>query len=180
MLGVPDRMPTSLLLSLPLGLAMTQLALTAAGLTVAVCATAPVTACPVCGQLSSRIHSRYQRTVADLPCAGRRVQLQLQVRKFFCDTSACPRKIFTERLLPFVHPWARMTTRLCQSIEALGLATCGELGVRLGKRLGIQTSPTTILRRVMAVPTPPPGPVSALGIDDFARLARPEVWHDAG
>jgi transposase len=63
-----------------------------------------------------------------------------------------------------------MTTRLGQAIEVLGLATCGELGARLGKRLGIQTSPTTILRRIMAVPTPPPGAVSALGIDDFALL----------
>jgi transposase len=40
----------------------------------------------------------------------------------------------------------------------------------LGMRLGIQTSPTTILRRIMAVPTPPPPAVSTLGIDDFALL----------
>jgi hypothetical protein len=37
--------------------------------------------------------------VADLPCAGFRVQLILHVRRFFCDTADCIRKIFTERNL---------------------------------------------------------------------------------
>jgi len=61
-----------------------------------------------------------------------------------------------------------MTTRLSQMLQALGLATCGELGTRLSGRLGIHTSPTTLLRRVMALPTAPPGPVSILGIDDWS------------
>lgn len=29
-------------------------------------------ACPRCGTLSSRVHSRYVRTVADLPCTGKK------------------------------------------------------------------------------------------------------------
>jgi transposase len=124
--------------------------------------------CPLCFQPAMRIHSRYTRVVADVPCGGFQVQLVLHVRKFFCDTSNCPRKIFTERLPVFVHPWARMTTRLCQMLQALGLATCGELGTRLAGRLAMHTSPTTLLRRVMALPTAPPGPVLILGIDDWS------------
>ena len=124
--------------------------------------------CPLCFPPAMRIHSRYTRLVADVPCGGLQVHLVLPVRKFFCDTPECPRRIFTERLPLFVQPWARTTTRLGQMLQALGLASCGELGTRLAGRLGIHTTPTTLLRQVMAVPTPPPGPVSSLGIDDFS------------
>jgi transposase len=124
--------------------------------------------CPLCFQPATRIHSHYSRMVADVPCGGLQVQLVLRLRKFFCDTSECPRKIFTERLPLFVQPWARMTTRFSQMLQALVLASCGELGTRLAARLGMHTSPTTLVRQVMALPTAPPGPVSSLGIDDFS------------
>src|SRR5438105_14203796 len=58
-----------------------------------------------------------------------------------------------------------MTTRLSQTIEAIGLATSGELGSRFAPRLGIVTSPTTILRRTMSLPTQRSEAVSHLGID---------------
>ena len=106
--------------------------------------------------------------MADVPCAGRRVQLILHVRKFRCATVSCPRKIFAERLGPFVETWARKTTRLRHAIEAIGLSTCGEGGARLAARLAIATSPTTMLRRIMALPLPPVETVTHLGIDDFA------------
>ena len=57
----------------------------------------PSMPCPECQQPSARIHSCYQRMVADLPCAGRNVILALTLRKFVCGTSTCPRKIFTEK-----------------------------------------------------------------------------------
>src|SRR6266851_9379140 len=97
--------------------------------------------CPLCHGPTQRRHSHYTRVVADLPCAGFRVQLILHVRKFFCDTASCRRKIFTERLPAFVEPWARTTVRLRQVLQALGTATCGELGARLATYLGIHTSP---------------------------------------
>src|SRR5690348_8682705 len=101
----------------------------------------------------------FSRFVADVPCAGRRVQLVLRVRKFRCDTASCPRKIFAERLGPFIEAWARKTTRLREEIEAIGLSTCGEVGARLASRLAIATSPTTILRRIMGLPLPVVGTV---------------------
>ena len=112
---------------------------------------------PLCQERATRIHSRYQRTVADLPCGGRRVRLVLTVHKFFCDQPTCPRKIFTERLPTFVRPWAQMTLRLCAALQAIGLASCGEVGARLGAKIGMPVSPTTVLRQVMALPTPPAG-----------------------
>ena len=73
-----------------------------------------------------------------------------------------------ERLPAFVLPWARLTVRLCEADQSLGLATCGELGTRLAERLAIQTSPTTILRRIMVLPTAAREQVLELGIDDFS------------
>jgi transposase len=123
--------------------------------------------CPLCGRSASRIHSHYRRQLTDMSCAGRRVHLLLQVRKFFCDETSCPRKIFTERLAPFIRPWARVTTRFFQAMEDIGLATSGMLGARLGDRLGMHASWMTILRRVMACPSASVEQVVQLGIDDF-------------
>ena len=124
--------------------------------------------CPLCGANASRVHSSYSRQIADVPCGGQRVRLLVQVRKFFCDVTSCARKIFVERLTPFVEPWARVTARLYQIVQALGLATSGMLGARLAERLVIQVSWMTILRRIMAHPTTPVEQVSQVGIDDFS------------
>jgi transposase len=61
-----------------------------------------------------------------------------------------------------------MTKRLTQAIEAIGLATSGELGSRFAPRLAIVTSPTTILRRTMSLPAEEGDTVSRLGIDDWS------------
>src|SRR5947209_14235883 len=68
------------------------------------------TSCPLCGTAAHRIHSRYSRRVADLPCAGRQVTLRLTVRKFFCPNPACPRHIFAEQFPDLVPSYARLTT----------------------------------------------------------------------
>ncbi len=86
--------------------------------------------CPLCGTSASRIHSHYSRQLTDMPCAGQRVRLILHVRKFFCDVTTCARTIFTERLAPFIQPWARVTTRLFEAVENIGLAPSGMLGAR--------------------------------------------------
>lgn len=124
--------------------------------------------CPLCGTAARRVHSRYCRQVADPPCGGQRVRVLVQVRKYFCEMMACARKIFVERLMPFAAPWAHVTTRLYQIVQVIGLATGGRLGVRVTNRLSIQTSKTTILRRIMALPTELVGQVVQLGIDAFS------------
>ncbi|GHO57699.1 hypothetical protein KSB_61740 [Ktedonobacter robiniae] len=95
------------------------------------------------------------------------MRLFVHVRKFFCDETTCARKIFAERLSFFADPFARMTKRLFQIVQIIGLATGGRLGVRVTDRLVMQTSRQTILRRIMALPTDPVGQVIELGIDDF-------------
>jgi len=50
---------------------------------------------PRCARPARRIHSHYERTLADLPWAHYRVRLQLRVRKWFCQNPPCVRRIFT-------------------------------------------------------------------------------------
>src|SRR5215216_5367105 len=66
------------------------------GLTILVAAEATDVRCPVCGEPAERIHSRYARTLADLPWAGVAVRVRVQARRFFCDNPTCPRSIFAE------------------------------------------------------------------------------------
>src|SRR5207244_5432308 len=110
----------------------------------------------------------YVRTVADLPCGGRRVILRLSVRKFVCGTPACPRQIFTERLPDLVQSYARITNRLRDALVALGLATSAEVSERLAPQLSMLVSAPTLLRRLRAVACPPPKSVRILGADDWA------------
>ena len=156
------------LLPLPEGMLIDQIQITEDGLVITVVATHPTSCCPLCSLASSSMHSHYRRMLRDAPCAGRRVQLLLTVRKFYCRNPSCQRKVFTERLPAFVEPWARTTIRHCQQITSIGLATCGKGGARLAARLGIQTSRQTILCRIMDLPNVSTGSVVFLGIDDFS------------
>ena len=104
---------------------------TAAQITLQVRSTQTSVPCPLCASPARRIHSWYERTLADLPWAAYRVRLQLCVRKWFCRNRACRRRIFTERLPTVTAPWARRTLRLAQRWIALGVALGGTAGVRL-------------------------------------------------
>ena len=143
------------LLGLPEGLEVVSSDVTDQEITLTVVSTRQNPCCPLCGSSASRVHSQYHRHLTDMSCAGRRVRLILHVRKFFCDEQTCVRKIFTERLVPFIQPWARVTTRFFQAMEDIGLATSGMLGARLGKRLGMPASWMTILRRSVSSPKKP-------------------------
>jgi transposase len=54
--------------------------------------------CPGCGGESARVHSRYDRTLADAAVAGRRVEIRLRVRRFFCDGQGCRVRTFAEQV----------------------------------------------------------------------------------
>ena len=56
--------------------------------------------CPGCSHPSSRLHSSYPRRLADLPWQGRRVQVEVQVRRLRCGRPGCAHRIFAVRLAP--------------------------------------------------------------------------------
>ena len=72
------------LLGLPEGIVVDQINITENGLLIEIVATSPTSCCPLCSEPSSSIHCHYRRVLRDAPCAGRRVQLVLTVRKFSC------------------------------------------------------------------------------------------------
>ena len=123
--------------------------------------------CPACGSASRRVHSRYRRTLADLPLGGRPVQLRLLVRRFRCDRATCSCRIFTERL-EAAAPWARRTARLDEIVHHLGLALGGRPAASFARRLRLPVSNDTLLRLVRRRGTPAFAPPQVIGIDDWA------------
>ena len=156
------------LLGAPEGSCLVRACLDVEQLTVHLAITAPTAACPVCGSDARRVRSRYTRRLDDLPCLGRRVRLRVAVRRFVCPRSDCPRRIFAERLPGFAAPRARTTDRLRQTQTDIGSSLGGEAGSRLAARMGMATSPDTLLRRVKRLKYEPAGPPRVVGIDDWA------------
>jgi transposase IS204/IS1001/IS1096/IS1165 family protein len=84
---------------IPAGLSVVQVLPAPDRVTIVTVPTSSEGACPLCGGLSGRVHSRYTRTLADLPWQGRAVAVRVRARRFRCATAGCPRRIFTERLI---------------------------------------------------------------------------------
>jgi transposase len=137
-------------------------------LTLGIATTHPGASCPACGDESQSVHSRYTRHLAEEPAFGRRVRLQMNLRRFLCHNSGCPRRVFVEPLGGLAARHARTTTRLAQAHLAIGLALGGEAGARLAEKTAMPTSPDTLLRRVkQAGARSSPSP-RLVGIDDWA------------
>lgn len=124
--------------------------------------------CPLCLTTTQRIHSRYQRTLADLRCVNFSLSFVLQVGKFFCDNAACQRRIFTERLPHVAAPWARKTRRLVERLQAIGLALGGAAGARLAHQIGAVACGSTLLNHLKQLWLPKLEAPKVLGVDDFA------------
>lgn len=167
--SLPELVTLLLPLAAELRFEALEMETTADVLTLVVASIQATSRCPSCHQPATRIHSRYMRTIADLPWSALAVRFRLQVRRFFCPTPGCSHRIFTERLPCLVAPWARRSARLAQQQTALGLELGGEVGTRVGQRLALPASPDTILRLVHRSPLPERPTPSALGVDDFAK-----------
>jgi transposase len=137
-------------------------------LTLNVSSTQTLVQCPLCASPTTRIHSRYERTLLDLPCVNYSLTLVMQVSKFFCDNSDCKRRIFTERIPEVTLPWARKTSRLGQKLQTIGLALGGAAGARLCYQLGIVACGSTLLNHLKKLSLPTFEVPKILGVDDFA------------
>ena len=129
--------------------------------------TRPRARCPSCGGRSGRVHSRYRRTVADLPRHGVPVTLSVRARRFFCDEASCERRIFCERL-PDVAAHARKTERLEEALLAIVLELGGRSGARLAAELGLVVGRDALLSRAKGIRPDDAATVRVLGVDDFA------------
>lgn len=151
------------------GLHLDAFSLTGERINLIVTTTRRTARCPLCQCRSRRVHSRYTRTLADLPWNGHRVYLQIRARRFYCCRSRCRRRIFCERLPILAPAHGRRTLALQQTLESLGFALGGRPGERLAPTFGIVTSRMTLLRLVRAAPDPHPPTPRILGVDDWAK-----------
>ncbi len=153
---------------LPEGLHLESLSIGSGRVGISASSGAKKSRCPVCGRASSRVHSRYSRTVSDLPWHGISVELEVRARRFFCDEPSCERRIFCQRL-PDVAARARKTSRLDAALLAIVLELGGRAGARLAAELGLLAGRDALLRRAKGAPLPDlGGKVRVLGVDDFA------------
>lgn len=138
------------------------------GIVLGVRSTAEDGSCPDCQTGSSRVHSRYQRTVKDLPVSGIPLTLRLHVRRFFCDNPGCGRKTFTEAVPDLALPFARKTVRLTGLLRQLGFASGAEEGARVATVLKMACSADTLLRLIRRTALAPHATPTHLGVDDWA------------
>lgn len=131
----------------------------------AISSTAP---CPQCGTPGSRIHSRYQRTIADVAFGRRHLLLKLLVRKWICREASCTQLIFAERFPGLVRRYARMTDRLVEALQSVGVTTNGADAARILSALGMPTTAKTVIRHVLHLPLPSEGSISKVGVDEWA------------
>ena len=153
----------------PSGLAIESVSDSFDSIIIAVRAESGVAECPLCGARSSRIHSRYDRQAADLPCAGKEIRLRVITRRFICEVPNCRRRIFAERFGDDVLPSrSRRTARLDCIVHHLGLVLGGRPAASFAKRLMLPVSNDTLLRVVRRRTALRTDPLTVVGIDDWA------------
>src|SRR5215208_7147693 len=138
-------MDASTLLADPTSILLEKIIQHHSSLTLVVKATQPRPECPRCHRPSTRVHSYYTRTVADLPWHGVAVKLDLHTRRFRCRNSLCTKRVFCERLPRVVSYYARKTVRLDDALRLIGFPLGGEAGSRAALRLAMRTSPDMLL-----------------------------------
>ncbi len=162
-------MNTQTLLADPAAIRLEKIISEPDSLMLVVAATRRCAECPKCGAASKRIHSRYMRMVADLPCHGIAVRLQLRTRRFRCMNILCTQSIFCERLPLVVARYARRTLRLTDALELIAFALGGRPGARLSRELAMQASRHTLLHLIRSAVSDSHSAPSVLGIDDWAK-----------
>ena len=78
------------------------------------------------------------------------------------------RNAYLPNVAPKSPTFMRKTSRLAQTLHVIGLACGGEGGSRLARRLGMPTSPESLLRSIRGRPLGERPTPRILGVDDWA------------
>ncbi|MFJ4321419.1 transposase family protein [Streptomyces lavendulae] len=100
--------------------------------------------CPDCSVRSSRVHSTYERRLADTPVGGQPVLVELTVRRLYCENTDCQRRTFVEQVQGLTVRYGRGTPGSRRILEAVAVALAGRAGSRFAGVLG--------MRRLKGVP----------------------------
>jgi len=137
--------------------------------------------CPRRRQVSTARHSRYVRTLKDLPAVGATVSLQIRVGRWRCGTRACAVRFFADRLPDVAEFRGRRTCRANVIIRLIGYALGGRPGERLARRIGLSVSNDTLLRWVKRCAQPHHGRDAGdwhrrMGQTQRAHIRHPSLW----
>jgi len=125
--------------------------------------------CPRCKQGVSKITTYFQRTLQDLPLIDRKLMLDIRLKKFSCENSACSRKIISEQVSELATGKSRRTTRLDEKLIKFALTNTAEGTSRLMKKSNISVSGDTLLRLCNQWSmSHKKEDIIAIGVDDFA------------
>jgi Transposase len=120
------------------------------------------------------VHAWHLRQLADLPVTGRRLVIELRLRRLVCQASACEQRTFRGQVPELALRCARRTLRLTAAVGRVAVALAGRAGAAMPAGLGVSISRSTMLRvltslRVlMALPIPSAPTPGVLGVDDVA------------
>lgn len=127
-----------------------------------------VAICTSCHASTSRVHSRYTRSLRDTALASKPVVLHVQVRRFKCVNAECSRRIFSESIDEVALRFQRSTKRSLETQQRIALSLGGEAGSRLARFLGLPVSGDSLLRRLAMMKPPTAGTLRVIGVDDWA------------
>jgi transposase len=130
--------------------------------------TAALVVCPSCGTASRRVHSRYERRIADGAIGGRAVEIRLVVRRLRCAEASCDRATFAEQVHGLTFRHGRRSLGIQALLRAVALQLAGRAGARLAERIGTAVSRSTLLRLIRATTISEMTTPRVLGVDDFA------------
>jgi transposase len=123
-----------------------------------------VALCPTCHTLSSNIHEYSKRCVRDLAWAAKSCHIEFLARRFYCETCECP---FREEL-----EWLPRCSRLTKRYRANVFAQCQKTTIQaVHQKEGLGYKTVERLYYTLAdqqTQQIQPGPVTKLGIDEFA------------
>jgi hypothetical protein len=120
-------------------------------------------ACPECGTETARVHGYHERTAADVPVDGRRVQVRVRARRLRCTAPGCPRQTFREQVPGVLERYQRRTARLTGQVSAVARELAGRASARLLSALGIAVSRHVALRVLLRIPAARPGGAARAG-----------------
>src|SRR4051794_35510413 len=128
--------------------------------------------CPMCGVPTGKVHGYHVRTVADVPVDGRRVVVNVRVRRLVCPVLGCRRQTFREQVPGLIERLQRRTTRLTSQVSGVVKELCGRAAARLTQLLAVPVSFATALRVLRGIPPPTLRIPRVIGVDDFALRRR--------
>lgn len=144
-----------------------QVVFAAEVLVVSAAACGPAPRCPGCRARARRVHSSYERGLAERPLAGRKLHVRLRVRRFFCDRDSCPRTTFVEQVGGLSERYRRSSLGAKRWLRAVAVELGGRAGERLCQQLLLAAGRSKLIELLEAPQAPEHSP-RVLGVDEFA------------